>query len=378
MITWGGLKDLPDLDEILPALEKIPDGIEFPDLTPPEDEKYEKIIQLLETAERKKLRKKVWDEFNDGLWKAQSRDGRCVIELYSSTPPKGKGENWLRGIDPTTFEVLWKYDEPGSFMMMDTEFAKKSDFFVLMGLLYSRETRVKLFSCRQGFLREIYSAKGDFPPHRMAKIAPDEKSILVRNNTGNILNIDLSGKTLWEKQVSPYYSPLAPLYISYDGLYLATTYYALKSTPFEEWDKLKSSGEDINLIIRKEHEDYRSAGSPHEIQLIELKTGDTRLKKRYSSVFGDRSTKVLMSNQIFRIFKDDTVCVSAYNHQEFLDKIKSSGSVIALFSKQESFAFHVEPAAINFSKDERYLYANKKYYDLQLLFRKMKGSDVNQ
>lgn len=205
MITWGGLKDLPALDEILPALEKIPDGVEFPDLTPPEDEKYEKIIQLPETEERKKLKKKVWDEYNDGLWTAQSRDGKCVIELYSSTPPKGKKENWLRGIDPETHEVLWKYDEPGSFIMMEEEFAKKSDFFILMGLFYTRESRVKLFSCRQGFLKEIYSAKGDFPPHRMAKIAPDEKSILVRNNMGKILDIDLSGRILWEKQVDPYY-----------------------------------------------------------------------------------------------------------------------------------------------------------------------------
>ena len=119
MITWGGLKDLPALDEILPPLEKIPNGVEFPDLAPPEDEKYERIIKLLETAERKKLRKKVWDEYNDGLWLAQSKDGKCVIEFYSSTPPEGKKENWLRGIDPTTFEVLWKYNEPGSFFTME-------------------------------------------------------------------------------------------------------------------------------------------------------------------------------------------------------------------------------------------------------------------
>ncbi len=344
IVTWGSTKDLPTLDEVFPVVDKPHKGFEPP--------KGVEEIQLPETEERRKLRKNVKEEMFDKLTAVKSPNGKCIIEFYGGSLAKGKREDWLRSIDPETKEVLWKYDEPGLFAPeVRIGFPQNSEYFILSNLIYaSGKTGVKLFSCKKGYLREIYVTEEDPPPIPIATITPDGKYVLVISSKGKSKAFDVEGSILWEKQVSPHHGSLLPLYISADSLYFATAYRSPEIRPQQE------------EIL---------AGVPQELKLIQLKTGETKMVRRYHATLGDN---VMFPNtiEIRGIIRDGIVGMWILDGIGYvLRKTNLYGNVIVLFTKKDVFAFRIESLGFNFSEDGKYISANRKYYDLQSVINKI-------
>ncbi len=343
IITWGSLKDLPTLDEVFPVADKPLQVVGQP--------KPVEQIQLPETEERKKLRKNIKDEFYDKLYAIKSPNGKCIIEFYGGTLPNGEREEWLRSIDPETKEVLWKYDEPGlSGLDASIDFPQESDYFIMTNLSYPKGGYgVKLFSCQKGYVKDIYFSPEKEPPSSMGRITPDGKNILISTSNGKVIDFDINGKILWEKQISPFLGPLHPIYISQDSLYFVTFY----GSP-EIWG-LK---------------ELRRAGIPEELRLVEIRTGNTEFKKRFHGNLGDMSM-VTNTMEIMGITTDRIVGLWIMDGIGFaLDKTNPYGNTMLLFTKKDVFAFRIQTLGFAFSKDGKYLSANDKYYDLQSILSK--------
>jgi hypothetical protein len=347
IITWGSLKDLPTLDEVFPVVDRPPK--EFAPL------KGIKEIQLSETEERRKLRKNLKEEMFDKLTAVKSPDGNCIIEFYGGSLGNGKREDWLRSIDPETKKGLWKYDEPGLFAPeVRLDFPRNSEYFILTNLIYvSGKTGVKLFSCKKGYLKEIYVTEEDPAPIPIATITPNGKYILVITTTGKSKAFDLEGNMLWEKLISPYHGPLHPIYISQDSSCFVTFY----------------DSPEIRIL-----EEQRRAGAPEELRIVEIETGDTKYKKRFHANLGDVSM-VTNTMEIRGITKDHIVGIWLMDGIGFvLDKTNPYGNTMVLFTKKDVFAFRIQSLGFTFSEDGRYVSANGKYYDMQpILSKAMEG-----
>ncbi|OGW56320.1 MAG: hypothetical protein A2Y81_04795 [Nitrospirae bacterium RBG_13_43_8] len=343
IITWGSLKELPTLDEVFPVVEKPSERVELP--------KGVEQVKLPETEERKSLRKNIKHEFYDKLYAVKSPNGKCLIEFYGGTLPNEKREDWLRSIDPETKQILWKYDEPGLFVPDAlVHFSQQSDYFILTNLLYTatNKNKVKLFSCKEGYLRDIYTLDTKYiPAYPMGNITPDGKMILIITTDGKVRNFGINGNMLWEKQISPYNGSLLPLHISYDGLYFATAY---RSPEIQSQD------------------DRILAGIPQELRLIQLKTGETKMARRYHATLGDKS---MFPNtiEIRGIIKDRIVGMWVLDGRGYvLRKTNPYGNTMILFTTGPVFAFRIQSLGFTFTKDGQCISANKKYYDLQPLF----------
>lgn len=311
IITWGSTKELPTLDEVFPVVDKLPEGVEFP-------KAWVEPISLPETEERKRLKEKIVDEDVDHLDAIKTRDGKCIIEFYGAGPLGSKDkrrEDWLRSIDPETKEVIWKYEDPAlSDLAVLADFARDTDYFILTNLPYHEskggvKLGVKLFSCKKGYLRDIYYEEG-YTLSPQGRITPDGKNILISTKKGKVLNFDINGKLIWEKEVNPYHGPLLPLYISNDGLYFSTLYRAPEMHSLED----------------------KRMGVPRELQLIVVNLGETILKRRFYANLGDNSmdTNVI---EILGIIKKDIVGVWVMDGSGFF--IKQIYMVIQWFSLQK-------------------------------------------
>lgn len=345
IITWGSLKYLPTLDEVFSVLETIPAEIEFP--------KEVQQIELPDTAERRKLKKNIKDEIYDYLYAVESPNRKCIVEFYCGTLPRDKQECWLRGIDRSTQKVLWKYNEPGLIEnpSPQLEFSMESDNFILSNITKKKPGpqnpgwAVKLFSCQNGFRQEIYATDEAVVTSPLGTITPDGKNILVSTHDGKIINYDLEGSVLWDKQVNPHHKDLHPIYISLDGLELATFY--------------------RSPVIRSLSE-RRRAGLPEELQLLQIKTGDIKLKKRFYADLGDKSM-ITNTMEIRGIIPDkEIIGLWLMDGIGFvLDKTNPFGNVAVLITKENVYAFRIHSLGFSFTNDGRYLSANHKMYDLQ-------------
>lgn len=350
IITWGSLKDLPTLDETLPTVDKLPSGIESPKpLVEP--------ITLPETEERKRLRKNVKDEFIDKLQAIKSKTG-CVLEIYGGTLPNKKREDWLRSIDPQTNKVLWKQDEPG-LVAPDAavDFPEETDFFLLTNIAHNESVApsvvgtvgmnhwiVKLFSCKTGFIKDIYMSEFEGPaPHSMGNITSDGKNAIIHTKEGKIIKFRLpDGEIAWDKQIDPYKKGLHPPSI-YDDKYIATHY---SSSLLEYVDE------------------QRRAGLPSELILLDIKTGETLWKKRWRADLGDKSM-ITNTMEIHGITKDGIVGVWLLDGIGFvIKKTNPYGNAAVLFVKDNVLAFRIDSLGFRFSEDGRYLSANGKFYDI--------------
>jgi hypothetical protein len=342
LFVWDSVKDLPTLDETFPSRKERPEDFKFTTHAVQE-------IVLPETEERKRLIKGILDENEDQLTAIISSNRQCIVEIYKGTPPPDNVEQkWLRGIDPETKEVLWKHDEPALYPSSFIQFAWNANSFILTDI-YDEEKRqqiIKLFSCRDGYIRDavripIDKWQAQVPP----LLFPDGKKLL---------NLERHAEVIYDSNAIE-----------------------LKRWNFGEYRPLghRLTEDSANAFIYLIEGFKDKPNRTSQFVLLDLKSHTLMWKTRLLDKLGD--DLFLPTNYSIHLAEGGAVSGVWFMDPRYIDygkgennpKSPDSYNNIALLFNRDGIphAFRLQSIDLTMSDDGKYLVANGKFYDIGVL-----------
>ncbi|MCK5236146.1 MAG: hypothetical protein KAR06_04090 [Deltaproteobacteria bacterium] len=360
--TWGDVSSLPTIDEVFTEVKDVSEVVKIK-----ENKKNKtdvKTVKLPETEERKKLKDDLWSddaetrltEEGDGnyLYAIQSPNRGCVLELYNkmkSTEDSFTNETWVSGIDPETYEVLWKYEEPGFYEHGNVVFAMDANVFLLTNLEYWEKDsdglrhklyKVKLFDCASGFVKEVFVMDTVIsneiplhPPSPMAKISSDGSLIMAASATELVVYDSLKGKVLSRVGTEDDMT-MRRFHMSGDLKYA----FAYWRNPYQNFN-----GKCCN-----------------KFQLIDLESGKVLWSKIIFSDLGDRSANPLYRKSNLTVGADVTVLWFSG------PGIQPSDSIVMLINRKGEHLMFLNRGPSEILEDgesNKYFFDSGKLYDLK-------------